>query len=136
MSIIRIGNFLTSLIIDIYQLSNLYTGQPGRPSYHIDSDFLQWAYATCSISSISRFLGISRGSVRNALLAYGMAEPQISPFQTGMVEEEAGTPLAEHDFLLDPDLPMPAVSEPQAATQRITSLLVHSQSLVMLNWIL
>ena len=31
---------------------------------------------------ISRFLGVSRRTVRNALLYYGIAEPQASPFNT------------------------------------------------------
>ena len=91
-------------------IESVHTGQPGRPAYHIDPSFLQWAYTSRSISSISRFLGISRGSVRNALLNYGLAEPQISPFISQDIstdQEETGTLSTEHDFVLDPLLSVP-----------------------------
>lgn len=94
-------------------IESVHTGRPGRPSYHIDADFLQWAYSNRSISSISRFLGISRGAVRSALLAYGIAEPQISPFisqDTGSQGDTGtSTPQSEHDFILDPLLSVPAL---------------------------
>ena len=61
-------------------INTTHTGRPGRPAYSIDPNFLQWAYTTHSIISISRFLGISRRSVRYAILAYGIAKPQSNPF--------------------------------------------------------
>ena len=96
-------------------IESVHTGQPGRPAYHIDPSFLQWAYTSRSISSISRFLGISRGSVRNALLVYGLVEPQISPFisqDMGTDQEETGTLSTEHDFVLDPLLSVPDQPDP------------------------
>jgi hypothetical protein len=109
-------------------IESVHTGQPGQPSYHIDADFLQWAYTTRSISSISRFLGISRGAVRNALLAYGIAEPQISPFISQDSQEDTATPLSEHDFILDPLLPMP-VLQPESHSGPSSSLNQGSQQI-------
>jgi hypothetical protein len=52
----------------------------GRPSIAIDPDFLRWAHSHRSTSAISQFLGVSRRTVRNALINYGIALPQSSPF--------------------------------------------------------
>jgi len=113
----------------------VHTGQPGRPAYYIDPSFLQWAYTSHSISSISQFLGISRGSVRNALLAHGIAEPQTSPFisddrNRDQKDLEAETPLADHDFVLDPllsgtDMPQSQSIFHHESTSQPTSSSAH-----------
>ena len=69
-------------------MEHIQTGSRGRPAVHINEDFLQWAYRLRTTSAISRFLGVSRGTVRNALLFYGIAEPQASPFNI------SGSPLS------------------------------------------
>ncbi|KAJ7268110.1 hypothetical protein B0H12DRAFT_996671, partial [Mycena haematopus] len=56
------------------------TGGRGRPRIVIDPDFLRWAYSQRSTASIHRFLGVSRDTVRRALLEYGIASPQSDPF--------------------------------------------------------
>lgn len=56
------------------------SGGRGRPRYHIDRDWLAWAYTRRPISGIAQFLGLSRRTVRDAILDYGLAEPQSSPF--------------------------------------------------------
>ena len=63
-------------------VEHIQTGSRGRPAIHINEDFLRWAYRLRTTSAISRFLGVSRGTVRNALLIYGIAEPKASPFIT------------------------------------------------------
>lgn len=111
-------------------VETVYTDGPGRPAYRIDPNFLQWAYTHRSTSAIARFLGISRRAVRNALIANGIAQPQLSPFltqdnngsesqeETGISDEqELEDPQA--DFLLDPILPIQQASG--TPTQQITS---------------
>ncbi|KAJ7026752.1 hypothetical protein C8F04DRAFT_966135 [Mycena alexandri] len=74
------------------------------PAYDIDPDFLRWAYSLRSTSSIARFLGISRGTVRTALLAYGIAVPRQQPTSLSFRNHNSGvqdTP--EDDYLVDPD---------------------------------
>ena len=61
-------------------MEHIQTGTRGRPAIHINEEFLRWAYTLRTTSAISRFLGVSRRTVRNALLFYGIAEPQTSPF--------------------------------------------------------
>ena len=81
------------------------TGEPGRPSYHIDRDFLAWAYCLRSTASIARFLGVSRSVVRNALLEYGIASPQENPFPMDAGEGGDSTADGDHaatDPILDP----------------------------------
>lgn len=87
-------------------------GQPGRPRVYIDPDFLAWAYTQRSISSIARFLGVHRHTVKRCLVEYGIVassealppdhENPILPSVSG--EGEARDP----DELLDPSLPVPA----------------------------
>ena len=72
------------------------TGRAGRPPIYIDPDFLRWAYAHRSTSGIARFLCVSRWTVRNALLNYGIAESQDNPFilpGEGLEEESFQDPL-------------------------------------------
>ena len=61
-------------------MEHIQTGSRGRPAIHINEDFLRWAYRLRTTSAISRFLGVSRRTVRNTLLLYGIAAPQASPF--------------------------------------------------------
>jgi len=61
-------------------VETVHTGQRGRPSLQIDREFLQWAYTLRSVSSIARFLDVSRGLVRQQLVEHGIAEPQSQPF--------------------------------------------------------
>ncbi|KAJ7662792.1 hypothetical protein DFH06DRAFT_1088364 [Mycena polygramma] len=57
------------------------TGGRGRPRIVIDPDFLRWAYSQRTTASIHRFLGVSRDTVRRALLEYGIVAPQADPFE-------------------------------------------------------
>jgi hypothetical protein len=61
-------------------IERVHTGSRGRPRIQIDPVFLRWAYANRSVSGISRFLHVGRSTVRNALMEYGIAEPQQNPF--------------------------------------------------------
>lgn len=102
----------------------VHSGRPGRPAYQIDPDFLRWAYNMRTTASISRFLGVGRSVVRNALLQLGIAEPQTNPFpshdsdgepssdsdtaESSNSSHEASNPSnTDHDDLLDPNLPLP-----------------------------
>ncbi|KAJ7238333.1 hypothetical protein B0H12DRAFT_995577, partial [Mycena haematopus] len=64
------------------------TGGRGRPRIVIDPDFLLWAYNQRTTAGIHRFLGVSRDTVRRALLEYGIVSPQEDPFgaQNGVPE--------------------------------------------------
>ena len=99
----------------------VYTGRRGRPTIHIDPDFLQWAYSLHSTSSISRFLHVSWQTVCSALLEHGIAAPQADPFISGgeepdSTDDDAGAgsiaQTAVADSLLDPDLPLPPAFPP------------------------
>lgn len=72
----------------------------GRPSAIIDPHFLRWAYSMRSTASIARFLNLSRGTVRNALLEYGITEQQQNPFPSSSEPDDG-----DHDALLDPAAP-------------------------------
>ncbi|KAK6972320.1 hypothetical protein R3P38DRAFT_3134346 [Favolaschia claudopus] len=60
-------------------VQTVHTGSRGRPTVEIDPQFLRWAYSLRSTASIARFLGVSRNTVRTALLEYGIAVPQQQP---------------------------------------------------------
>jgi hypothetical protein len=96
----------------------VYTGNRGRPQLEINPEFLQWAYSHHSISGISRYLNIHRDTVRNALLDYGIAEPQTNPFAgSSRIADIGGTNPEIPDDLLDPDLadthlPVDILSDP------------------------
>ncbi|KAF8174024.1 hypothetical protein K438DRAFT_1479756, partial [Mycena galopus ATCC 62051] len=62
-------------------VQTIRSGGPGRPRIHIDPDFLPWAYGQRPTAGITRFLRLGRTTVRNALLEYGIAEPQQTPSQ-------------------------------------------------------
>jgi hypothetical protein len=85
-------------------LETACTGNRGRPRISIDPAFLEWAYAHCSTSGICRFLHVGRSVVQNALLEYGIAQPQENPFATSS-DDHAVSILSEDD-LLDPSLPL------------------------------
>ncbi|KAI0078506.1 hypothetical protein K474DRAFT_1581967, partial [Panus rudis PR-1116 ss-1] len=57
-------------------ITEVHTGQRGRPRIVIDPQWLAWAYGHKSIAAIARFLQVSRTVVRTALLEYGLATPQ------------------------------------------------------------
>jgi hypothetical protein len=90
-------------------VETIHTGRPGRPRIHIDPTFLRWAHSHRSTSAIGRFLGVGRSAVRNALLDYGIVEPQSNPFPMSSSplssSEDANNTTA--DDLLDPDIAPP-----------------------------
>lgn len=61
-------------------VETVQSGGRGRPSIHIDPDFLRWAYSLRSTSSIARYLNVGRTTVQSALLRYGITTPQENPF--------------------------------------------------------
>lgn len=89
----------------------VHTGNRGRLCIYIDPDFLRWAYGHRSTTGISCFLGVNRDTVRNALLDYGIVEPQQDPFRCDPQSLAANpTSLDEcedrtTDDLLDPNIP-------------------------------
>lgn len=90
-------------------VQTIHTGNRGRPRIHIDPQFLEWAYSQRSTSGISRFLNVGRSTIRNALLDYGISQPQQSPFaSTDDQEQLLQSDLLVEDHLLDPALSSPS----------------------------
>jgi hypothetical protein len=91
-------------------IETVRTGERGRPHIQIDPNFLRWAYGHRSTAGIARFLNVGRSTVRNALLEYGITQPQESPFPNTTLESDdnAALDITQHDNLLDPNLPIPA----------------------------
>ena len=81
------------------------SGNRGRPRISIDPVFLEWAYNQRTTSGIARFLNISRDTVRNALLDYGIAKPQEAPFTSTPTETDSDD--ISDDFL-DPNIVIPS----------------------------
>jgi len=88
-------------------VENIYTREQGRPRIYIDPDFLWWAYGYHSISGIACFLHVDQLVVWNALLEYGIAEPQENPFVVDLPAADSGDASSERDDILDPDIPLP-----------------------------
>ncbi|KAJ7631611.1 hypothetical protein DFH06DRAFT_1004926 [Mycena polygramma] len=79
-------------------IQTVTTGRAGRPRIEIDPDFLRWAYSQRTTAGIHRFLGVSRSTVRSALLRHGInVLPNPEPVNDTDTEDD----------LLDPDLPIP-----------------------------
>ncbi|KAI0057690.1 hypothetical protein BV25DRAFT_1872356 [Artomyces pyxidatus] len=95
----RLGDDLDeygALVLQVYQshrgrptiISEVHSGERGRPRIHIDGDWLRWAYGHRSVQGIADFLGVGRTTVRNALLEYGIADPQQNPFASRAALDE------------------------------------------------
>jgi hypothetical protein len=103
-------------------VQTIRTGRHGRPRIHIDPLFLQWAYSHQSTSGIHRFLNVGCSVVQNALIEYGIAEPQQNPFAPESGNEQMPRPgdLIE-DHLLNPEIP-PPIQLPNDVLGMMTSL--------------
>lgn len=89
-------------------VQTINTGRRGRPAIHIDPGFLRWAYAHRTTSGIAQFLNVGRRTVRNALLEFGIAEPQDNPFPSVPASEtDERDEILQDDDLLDPNVPFP-----------------------------
>ncbi|KAF7343958.1 hypothetical protein MVEN_01685000 [Mycena venus] len=110
-------------------VQTIATGTVGRPRIHIDPDFLRWAYSQRSTASIHRFLGVSRNTVRTALLENGIATPQYNPFPNNTPSDplihtsaSVSNDLNDNDDdLLDPAIPIPVNLPPEVQDEGITS---------------
>ncbi|KAJ7914670.1 hypothetical protein B0H13DRAFT_2325117 [Mycena leptocephala] len=104
-------------------VQTIATGTVGRPRIHIDPDFLRWAYSQRSTASIHRFLGVSRNTVRTALLENGFSIPQSNPFPANTSSEPPPSDdlNGDDDDLLDPEMPIPAHLPPEVQHGGITS---------------
>ncbi|KAJ7046023.1 hypothetical protein C8F04DRAFT_1227305 [Mycena alexandri] len=71
----------------------------------------RFAHEHRSTSGIGRFLNVSRGVVRSALLRQGLVEPQVAPFADPPSKntEVPEAPLGLEDDILDPDYAVPQV---------------------------
>lgn len=106
-------------------VTSVHTGERGRPRLEIDPDFLRWASSIRTTSGISRFLGVSRGTVRAALLQNGLAAPGVDPFPQEPSDTAVSTlggtdvlPAVDQDIagnggIQDDDLLDPVLSEEQ-----------------------
>ncbi|KAJ7895420.1 hypothetical protein B0H13DRAFT_2234561 [Mycena leptocephala] len=76
-----------------------------------------------STASIHRFLGVSRNTVRTALLENGFSIPQSNPFPANTSSEPPPSDNlnGDDDDLLDPEMPIPAHLPPEVQHGGITS---------------
>ncbi|KAJ7053160.1 hypothetical protein C8F01DRAFT_996937 [Mycena amicta] len=119
----RLGDDLNEFVVILREVYESHHGHPtivqtveaigpGRPRIHIDPEFLRWAYTQRSTSSIARYLGLGRSTVRNALLEYGIVQPRSNPFPSTAsppAEDSDNHPPdnTQPDDLLEPDLALP-----------------------------
>ncbi|KAJ3963503.1 hypothetical protein EV361DRAFT_185388, partial [Lentinula raphanica] len=98
-----------------------HTGSAGRPRANIDPNFLQWAYGRRTTSGIADFLGVSRRTVRRALLDYDIASPGSAPFDVDSdVSSEDNQQGPETHPLVPENLP-PAVQDAARSIQSSSS---------------
>ncbi|KAJ3764789.1 hypothetical protein FB446DRAFT_656121 [Lentinula raphanica] len=86
-------------------------GSAGRPRAVIDPDFLRWASTHRTNTGIADFLGVSRRTVRRALLSYNIVTPGTVPFEDQELVSEENT-----DQLLDPNIILPSHFHPDIET--------------------
>ncbi|KAJ3745194.1 hypothetical protein EV360DRAFT_57528 [Lentinula raphanica] len=77
----------------------------------IDPDFLRWASTHRTNTGIADFLGVSRRTVRRALLSYNIVTPGTVPFEDQELVSEENT-----DQLLDPNIILPSHFHPDIET--------------------
>ncbi|KAJ7511956.1 hypothetical protein B0H11DRAFT_2214829 [Mycena galericulata] len=95
-------------------VERVHTGQRGRPRIEIDPHFLQFAHEHRSTTGIGRFLGVSRSTVRSALLRQGLTQEQPAPF---LDEPPPSGPVSDdeaQDDILDPDFEIPQNLPPRS----------------------
>ncbi|KAJ7582348.1 hypothetical protein C8J56DRAFT_734960, partial [Mycena floridula] len=73
-------------------LQTVRTGAAGRPRTIIDPAFLQFAYAHRTTSSIARFLGLSRETVRRQLLDEGIVVAGQFPMNLINFDDDSSDP--------------------------------------------
>ncbi|KAJ7053107.1 hypothetical protein C8F01DRAFT_1207074 [Mycena amicta] len=108
-----------------------------RATYRANPQFLRWAYAQRSTAGLVRFLGVSRTTVRNALLDAGIVQPQErvpaltrpAPFLSDDEDLGSAHDLGEHadtladgeneepEDIIDPNLPIPPLDQIPAEIQ-------------------
>ncbi|KAJ3817780.1 hypothetical protein F5880DRAFT_1441008, partial [Lentinula raphanica] len=76
-------------------------GSAGRPRAVIDPEFLRWAYTHRTTTGIAEFLGLSRRTVRRALLEQGLVAPGNDPFQ----DQDS----AQEGRIVEPNLDIPSL---------------------------
>ncbi|KAJ7899720.1 hypothetical protein B0H13DRAFT_1622612 [Mycena leptocephala] len=96
-------------------VQTIATGAVGRPRIYIDADSQR------STASIHRFLGVSRNTVRTALLENGFSAPQSNPFPANTSSEPPPSDdlHGDDDDLLDPEMPIPAHLPPEVQNDGI-----------------
>ncbi|KAJ3966380.1 hypothetical protein EV361DRAFT_1013945 [Lentinula raphanica] len=80
-------------------------GSAGRPRAVIDPDFLRWAHTHRTNTGIAEFLGVSRRTVRRALLEHQIVTPGTIPFEDHVSEDI--------DNVLDPNDELPRTFHPE-----------------------
>nr|VWO95326.1 Zn(2)-C6 fungal-type domain-containing protein [Ganoderma boninense] len=103
------------------------SSERGRPKIFIDPEFLAWAYTQRSISSIARFLGVHRHTIKRCLVEYGIVPaddplPEDAPPMPSVLETTGGSSESndfqpsttnsdtDPDDILEPLLPIPSLS--------------------------
>lgn len=82
-------------------VQTVHGGGRGRPHIYIDPEFLAWAYTQRSVSSIARFVGVSRRTVVNILADYGITQTSASGANPFSAEASTSSGDSE-DAILDP----------------------------------
>ncbi|KAJ6501015.1 hypothetical protein DFH09DRAFT_1252122 [Mycena vulgaris] len=103
----RLGDDLDEFVQLVRQNSGIFDAAELAT---IQTNFLRWAYSQRPTAGIHRFLGVSRGVVRSALLRYGIATPQSNPFPVSELPvspPDTDDTLNGEDDLLDPRMPIP-----------------------------
>ncbi|KAJ3965403.1 hypothetical protein EV361DRAFT_785815, partial [Lentinula raphanica] len=93
-------------------------GSVGRPRAVINPDFLRWAHNYRTTTGIADFLGLSRRTVRRALLEHHIVTPGGVPFEDNDTENaDAGMPSNFH-----PDIENAVRSIPSSSSNRRSNI--------------
>ena len=105
-------------------MTTIHAGGRGRPRIILDRDWLGWALTQRTISGLAKFLGISRSTVREAALEYGLLSPGANPFPEAHPPLEQGehrdsNPVTDAGQESQDDLLEPNISYPTAAPDQV-----------------
>jgi len=121
-SIIPIGSILTIHIMAIHRLLKLHILANKGNQLIISIQHFCNGLIRLAVYHQSADFSESAAGLRNALLTYGLAEPQISPFigqESSINQNDPNTQQTNHNFILDPLLPSP--DQPALHQECVTS---------------